>query len=137
MATIRIRFLRPFSFSAFRICRKSYVAINGGINSAIVLLCILEPVHRRGWKGLSTFDCTNVKAVIIGAPGGGVKVAEEASKLQERKFSGEAEKVDIGKTRVYLNGERFLEEARFETQIELESFHHASLNNYRCKKLST
>ena len=93
------------SIEAVRIGQTSYIALIFAINFAIMLLCLFEFARTRGWKGMSTFDYTNIKAVTIVASKGGVKVAEEASKLRERRWSGAEDDVDVGRIKVRLDTE--------------------------------
>ena len=93
------------SVDAVRIGKTIYIAIAAVINFTIVLLCLFEAIRTKGWEGLSRFDYTNIKSVAVGASKGGAKVAEEASKLQERKENGTADEVEIGRIKVQLEGE--------------------------------
>lgn len=93
------------SLDAVRIGKTSYIALIFAINFAIVLLCLFESIRTRGWKGLSTFDYTDIKAVTVGASKGGNKVGEQASKLHERSWGAGSDDADIGKIKVRLEND--------------------------------
>jgi hypothetical protein len=75
------------SISAIRFGEPKYVYIITGIHFTITLLCLVELVRTRVWRGLSKFDYTDIKSVIVGASIGGTAIAERARKLHNEKQS--------------------------------------------------
>ena len=88
------------SLSAVRIGKSVYIYILAGMNFAILLLCLVESIRTRNWTGLSKFDYSNIKDVIVSTSKGGSFIAEEAIKLQE----GSKDRSEIGTIRVQSEG---------------------------------
>jgi hypothetical protein len=75
------------SISAIRSGEPKYVYIIAGIHFTITLLCLVELIRTRVWRGLSKFDYTDIKSVIVGASIGGTAIAERARKLHKERRS--------------------------------------------------
>jgi hypothetical protein len=75
------------SISAIRFGELKYVYIIAGIHFTIILLCLVELIRTRVWRGLSRFDYTDIKPVIVGASIGGTAIAERTRKLHKERRS--------------------------------------------------
>lgn len=95
------------SSSAVRIGQSGYIYAVAAVNFAIVLLSLLELIRTRFWKGLSRFDFTNVKSLVVGAAKGGTVIAEEAEKIRDHHDTGPrpdgSEDRALGRIRVRLD----------------------------------
>jgi hypothetical protein len=82
-------FSTPVSLSvrAVRIGEPIYVYIIVGIHITVTLLCLIEFIRTRMWKGLSKFDYTDIKSAIVGASLGGNTIAERVRKSHMRRQS--------------------------------------------------
>jgi hypothetical protein len=76
------------SISAIRFGEPKYVYIITGIHFTITLLCLVELVRTRVWRGLSKFDYTDIKSVIVGASIGGTAMRKERESYITRNKAG-------------------------------------------------
>jgi len=83
-------YLVPVSLSsaAVRIGQSRYIYAVAAVNFAILLLGLLELIRTRVWKGLSRFDFTDVKSLVVGVAKGGTVIAEEAEKIHVHHNTG-------------------------------------------------
>jgi hypothetical protein len=103
-------FTTPISLSAraIRIGEPRYVSIIVGIHFTITLLCLIELIRTRMWKGLSKFDYTDIKSVIVGASLGGNTIAKRARESHMRRqswWSADPGDTVVGDIRVKLKSE--------------------------------
>ena len=73
------------SVRAVRIGEPIYIYIIAGLHFTIVLLFSFEIVRTKMWQGLSNFDYTDVKSVIVGTSIGGTEIAERARDLPDQR----------------------------------------------------
>lgn len=76
------------SSSAVRIGQSRYIYAVAAVNFAIFLLGLLELIRTRVWKGLSRFDFTDVRSLVVGVAKGGTVIAEEAEKIRVHHDTG-------------------------------------------------
>jgi hypothetical protein len=100
-------FSTPVSLSlrAVRIGEPIYVYIIVGIHVTVTLLCLIEFIRTRMWKGLSKFDYTDIKSAIVGASLGGNTIAERVRKSHMRRqswWTADSRDTVVGDIRVKL-----------------------------------
>lgn len=91
---------------AVRIGESGYIYAVAAINFAIVSLSLFELIRTRIWKGLSRFDFTDVRSLVIGVAKGGTVIAEEVEKACGQHDAGNrsrsSEDRALGRIRVRL-----------------------------------
>ncbi|MCJ1457310.1 hypothetical protein MMC28_007677 [Mycoblastus sanguinarius] len=94
------------SSSAVRIGESRYIYAVSAVNFVIILLSLIELIRTRVWKGLSRFNFTDVRSLIVGAAKGGTIIAEEAERIRVQYDAGDrtekSEDRALGRIRVRL-----------------------------------